>query len=116
MECFRPTLIYVEKPIYYYRRHNDSAMSLTPEKRKKQFDSVVNSAIYLKNKYGFGNDNIEDFIRDRIQISFVYIDKQTLKNKKMLLDNMVNNGLVYPSEKSIKLYNIKRVYVLHYLY
>lgn len=67
LSLFNATIIKIEEPLYFYRKHSASAMYLTTEKRRKRIESLIISATYLKAKYGDKSKEITDFINERVR-------------------------------------------------
>ncbi len=113
LDLFKPHYLKLDEPLYYYRRHNESAMAISPEKGIKQFESVVNAAAYIKDKYGFGFGNTKEFYRERIQIAFSFISKQKNGKKREYLHLMKERGLLFPFKHCEAGYDI---YVAYFIF
>ena len=87
--------ILLDKPIYFYRIHEDSACGMTPDKRIKRLESQINSVkinsvIYLRETYDLNQDKVLWFYNHRIKMTLdliVYVRfKEKIKYLKKLKD------------------------------
>ena len=70
LRLMSPAFLLIDEPIYFYRMHENSAMSLTKEKRINRLRSVIASAVYVRKKYGLVQKISLRFFRERIRIAF----------------------------------------------
>lgn len=68
LKMLNSKFLVLDEPIYYYRQHMDSAMSLTDEKRIKRLNSAISSALYIRKKYDLREKQISFFFAERVRI------------------------------------------------
>ena len=62
MQLCNPTVIKLEEPLYFYRKHDDSAMSMNSmKKRLKHLNSAICLATGVRKKYGLKNPSVLQF-------------------------------------------------------
>lgn len=68
LNTLNPQFLQINKPIYYYRKHNNQTMNLNNKKKIKRLNSAINSAVFVKEKYGLNQLIFIDFFNERINI------------------------------------------------
>lgn len=65
----KPNVELYDRPIYYYRLHSESAMSLNDRKKLRRIASVENSMVYMAEKYTYKDIDVAKFIDQRVAIA-----------------------------------------------
>ena len=70
MQLCNPTVLQLEEPLYFHRKHRDSAMALNNKrKRLKRLNSAIRLATGIRKKYWLKNPLVLQFFTERNEIA-----------------------------------------------
>ena len=108
--------ILLDKPIYFYRIHEDSACGMTPDKRIKRLESQINSVIYLRETYDLNQDKVLWFYNHRIKMTLDLIVYVRFKEKIKYLKKLKDLDLLSPYTNSNRVpKNLLFLYIYYFV-
>lgn len=105
--------IELDEPVYYYRKHENSACEMTTKKRLKRMDSLINSAIYIKEKYDLSQPKVSWFFNHRINMMFDLLVHIGFKDKVHYLGVIRDLSLLNDYTNSTRSPILLWVYIKH---
>ena len=105
--------IILDQPLYYYRKNPNSVCMMTPEKRLKRIDSLIDSALYIREKYDLNQKEVLWFFNHRIKMALDLLVYVKYKDKIHYFKILKNLGLMSPYIKNTRTLNLIGLYIRH---
>ena len=115
LRMLEPDIIKLDEPIYYYRQHENSACEMTPQKRLIRMDSLINSTVYIREKFDINQKEVSWFYNHRINMMLDLMVYIGFKDKMHYFGIIRKLGLLKNNNNSTKNISLLCVYIKHFV-